>query len=196
MRFIAFYLHRVEYPRGETLPNPSITLDRVVARRLPSSRRPAPSRWSRLPCGCPIRCVGMLRRGILSRVDFLGEISDFLHSGARLPLIPPAPFSHKGRRGSLGILMPETSEGTQGLPKTLTPVRSFLPSSPTSSRADRTFEQRYVFWRCNGQSALTPAPLPHCGRGANLEQVYCVVMLSEVCIVHMFFSLLNCNGRG
>ena len=30
MRFIAFYLHRVEYPRGETLPNPSITLDRVV----------------------------------------------------------------------------------------------------------------------------------------------------------------------
>ena len=32
MRFIAFYLHRVEYPRGETLPNPSITLDRVLAR--------------------------------------------------------------------------------------------------------------------------------------------------------------------
>ena len=31
MRFIAFYLHRVEYPRGETLPNPSITLDRVLA---------------------------------------------------------------------------------------------------------------------------------------------------------------------
>ena len=30
MRFIAFYLHRVEYPRGETLPNPSITLDRVL----------------------------------------------------------------------------------------------------------------------------------------------------------------------
>ena len=34
MRFIAFYLHRVEYPRGETLPNPSITLDRVLAKAL------------------------------------------------------------------------------------------------------------------------------------------------------------------
>jgi len=32
-----------------------------------------------------------------------------------LPLIPPAPFSHKGRRGSLGVLMPKTREGTQGL---------------------------------------------------------------------------------
>jgi hypothetical protein len=27
-----------------------------------------------------------------------------------LPLIPPAPFSHKGRRGRLGVLMPETGE--------------------------------------------------------------------------------------
>jgi hypothetical protein len=34
-----------------------------------------------------------------------------------LPLIPPTPFSHKGRRGSLGILMPETEDGTQGLPQ-------------------------------------------------------------------------------
>ena len=31
MKSIAFYLHRVEYLRGETLPNPSITLDRVLA---------------------------------------------------------------------------------------------------------------------------------------------------------------------
>jgi hypothetical protein len=29
------------------------------------------------------------------------------------PLIPPTPFSHQGRRGSLGILMPETGDGTQ-----------------------------------------------------------------------------------
>jgi hypothetical protein len=27
-------------------------------------------------------------------------------------LIPPTPFSHKGRRGSLGILTPKTGEGT------------------------------------------------------------------------------------
>ena len=39
MRFIAFYLHRVEYPRGETLPNPSITLDRVVEVINPHSRK-------------------------------------------------------------------------------------------------------------------------------------------------------------
>jgi hypothetical protein len=34
-----------------------------------------------------------------------------------LPLIPPAPFSHTGRRGSLSVLMPETDDGTQGLPR-------------------------------------------------------------------------------
>jgi len=56
---------------------------------------------------------------LLSSVEFLGKMSDVLHSGARLPLIPPAPFSHKGRRGSLGILMPETSDVTQELPKNL-----------------------------------------------------------------------------
>ena len=59
----------------------------------------------------------------LSRVDFLGEIGDLLHSGARLPLIPPAPFSHTGRRGSLGILMAETGDGIQGLAEKSTPVR-------------------------------------------------------------------------
>ena len=37
---------------------------------------------------------------LLSRVDFLGEMRDVLHSGTLLPLIPPTPFSHKGRRGS------------------------------------------------------------------------------------------------
>ena len=31
---------------------------------------------------------------------------------------------------------------------------------PHGLRADRTFEQRCVFWRCNGQSALTPDPSP------------------------------------
>jgi hypothetical protein len=45
-----------------------------------------------------------------------------LHSRARLPLIPLAPFSHKGRRGILGILIPETKDGTQGLPQKPTPV--------------------------------------------------------------------------
>ena len=46
-------------------------------------------------------------------------MSGLLHSDALLPLIPPTPFSHKGRRGSLGILMPETEDGTQEFPKNL-----------------------------------------------------------------------------
>jgi hypothetical protein len=67
----------------------------------------------------------------LSRVEFLGEMSDVLHSRAPLPLIPPAPFSHEGRRGSLGVLMPETGDGTQGLPEK--PTLSRMPLSPGSS---------------------------------------------------------------
>ena len=35
----------------------------------------------------------------------------------RCPSSPRTPISHKGRKGSLGILMPKTREGTQGLPK-------------------------------------------------------------------------------
>jgi hypothetical protein len=50
----------------------------------------------------------------LSRVDFLGEMRGLLHSRALLPLIPPTPFSHKGRRGSLVVLMHETGDETQG----------------------------------------------------------------------------------
>jgi hypothetical protein len=48
-------------------------------------------------------CIPVRRRPsspLLSRVDFLGEMRDFPHSGTLLPLIPPAPFSHTGRRGS------------------------------------------------------------------------------------------------
>jgi hypothetical protein len=44
------------------------------------------------------------------------------------PSSPPTPFSHKGRRGSLGILMPETGDGMQGLPQKPAPVRT--PPSP------------------------------------------------------------------
>jgi len=39
-----------------------------------------------------------------------------------LPLIPPAPFSHTGRRGRLGVLMAETENGRQGLPQKPPPV--------------------------------------------------------------------------
>ena len=56
-------------------------------------------------------------------------MSDVLHSRAPLPLIPPTPFSHKGRRGSLGVLMPETEDGTQELPQKPTPVRAPAPQA-------------------------------------------------------------------
>ncbi len=59
----------------------------------------------------------------LSRGEFLGEMSDVLRSRAPLPLIPPSPFSHTGRRRSLGILMAETGDGIQGRAKTSTAVR-------------------------------------------------------------------------
>jgi hypothetical protein len=61
----------------------------------------------RPPCGS----------GDLSRVDFLGDMGGFLHFRALLPLIPPPPFSHTGRRGSLGVLKPRMRKGMQGLPK-------------------------------------------------------------------------------
>jgi len=68
----------------------------------------------------------------LSRVEFLGEMSDVLHSYAPLPLIPPTPFSHKGRRGSLDVLMAETGDSTQGLAQKSTPVRK--SPSPRGAR--------------------------------------------------------------
>jgi len=75
----------------------------------------------------------------LSRVKFLEEMSGFLHSRAFLPLIPPTPFSHKGRRGILGFLITETREGSQRLPKfdTLTP----MTRSHRCMRARRPFTQ-------------------------------------------------------
>jgi hypothetical protein len=66
-----------------------------------------------------------------------GEKGESGHPDAPSPLIPPAPFSHEGRRGSLGILMPKTREGTQGLPKD--PGRGWglgraLPPQPRAAR--------------------------------------------------------------
>ena len=51
--------------------------------------------------------------------DALGARASGAHRAgcprARLPLIPPAPFSHTGRRGSLGVLKFEMGNGAQGL---------------------------------------------------------------------------------
>jgi len=45
----------------------------------------------------------------------------FSHKGRTCPLPPhpPAPFSHKGRRGIPGTPKPKTRDGTQGLAKNL-----------------------------------------------------------------------------
>jgi hypothetical protein len=46
----------------------------------------------------------------------------------------PCPFFHTGRRGSLGVLMPETADGTQGLAKKSTPVS--IPQPHTGRRGE------------------------------------------------------------
>jgi hypothetical protein len=40
------------------------------------------------------------------------------------PLIPPAPCSHTGSRGSLGVLLLETKDGTPGLANQPAPARA------------------------------------------------------------------------
>jgi|GEM_PF-5737942 len=70
--------------------------------------------------------------GGLSGVEFLGEMRGLLHSRALLPLIPPTPFSHKGRRGSLGFRKPRMRKGMQGLPKKPTPVSTGRGDSQTA----------------------------------------------------------------
>jgi hypothetical protein len=71
------------------------------------------------------RLRGLVRRRgePISRVEFPGEMRGLLHSRALLPLIPPTPFSHKGRRGSLGILKLKTREGTQAPPQKTYPCK-------------------------------------------------------------------------
>jgi hypothetical protein len=77
---------------------------------------------------------------------------DFLHSGALLPLIPPAPFSHKGRRGSLDVLAPETEDGTQRLPKY--PCGDVLRAAATTFAACRSGITR---WHDTARRSLLPA---------------------------------------
>jgi hypothetical protein len=60
----------------------------------------------------------------LSSVAFLGSNTRFAAFPRLLPpSSPPNPLLPQGRRGSLGVLMPETEDGAQGLPQKPTPVR-------------------------------------------------------------------------
>jgi ABC-type glutathione transport system ATPase component len=61
----------------------------------------------------------ILPASLLSRVEFLGEMSDVLHSRAPLPLIPPAPFSTRGEGESGRPDARNESKERRGLPKSL-----------------------------------------------------------------------------
>jgi hypothetical protein len=55
-------------------------------------------------------------------------MNDFLHSGALLPPHPPCPLLPLWEKGGiLGVLMPETEDDTQGLPKKPTPSEKKAP---------------------------------------------------------------------
>ena len=120
----------------------------------PACRCPSLPGFTRVAPACRCSRILALKGG------FLGRDERFFAFRCVFAPHPPAPFSHKERRGILGVLMPETGDGTQGPAQKPSPVSSPQPPSPTSLGVDRTFEQRCVFWRCDRQSALTPDPSP------------------------------------
>ena len=83
--------------------------------------------FSAFPCAfaphppCPLLPQG--EKGESGRPEAQNERRNAGASKKPTPVsIPPAPFSHKERRGSFSVLMPETADNTQGLSKTSTPV--------------------------------------------------------------------------
>ena len=89
---------------------------------------------------------------------------------------PPCPLStHKGRRGSLGVLMADTGDGTQGLAKTSTPVS--IPPTPFSHTGrrgsmgvlkPRTGDGTQGLAKTSTPVSIPPAPFSHTGRRGNL----------------------------
>ena len=73
-------------------------------------------RRQRKHCGWRIKPCAWFKRKCARSRQATG-IDGLVVFWARLPLIPPTPFSHTGRRGRLGVLKPKTREGMQGLPK-------------------------------------------------------------------------------
>ena len=72
---------------------------------------------------------------------------------ARLrPSSPPPPFSHTGRRRRLGVLKPETGDGTPGLPEKPAPVQpayrrgNSLPCRAVVASTDRPDERMTGHW--------------------------------------------------
>jgi hypothetical protein len=84
-----------------------------------------------------------------------------LRSYARLPLIPPTPFSHKGRRGSVGVLKPTTSEGTRGLPKGYSSFSAYERGRPRPIQMGARTSGAHISSVCSRCARLRRA----CGRG-------------------------------
>ena len=99
----------------------------------------------------------------LSSVECLGEMSNVLHSRAPLPLIPPTPFSHKGRRGSLGVLTAEMGDGAQELAKKPTLVSWGAQASPPPARLGARASRPHAALRPFTGTQASP---PHAALGA------------------------------
>ena len=67
---------------------------------------------------------------------------------ARLPLIPPALFSHTGRRGSLSVLKPRVRKGTQGR----------LKNHPVQVEHPHTWNQRWDARPCRKNRIFRKRP--------------------------------------
>ncbi len=73
--------------------------------------------------------------------------------------IPPSPSPTRREGGVWASRCLKREMARRGFPKNLC-LCSPQPPSPTSLGVDRTFEQRCVFWCCDGQSVLTLDPYP------------------------------------
>jgi len=104
---------------------------------------------------------------LLARVEFLGEMSNVLHSRAPLPLIPPTPFSHKGRRGSLGVLTAEMGDGAQELAKKPTLVSWGAQASPPPARLGARASRPHAALRPFTGTQASP---PHAALGARASR--------------------------
>ncbi len=75
---------------------------------------------------------------------------------------PPAPFSHKGRRGSLGVLMAEMGDGTQlnapgnGSPHTMTEIHFGLRSAESVRLVRYSGQEQWSIYLRTAINAQSP----------------------------------------
>jgi hypothetical protein len=96
----------------------------------------------------------------------------------------PDPHSRRGRHSPLVSLL------------AIVLLAAMHPPTPPCIRANRTFEQRYVFWHCNAQSALLSAPTHCTGRGGFQTFLPRRSDAAGICIAHIFCPPLNPRTQG